>query len=54
MGVQLSHWTYQQCYHLRADQAEEQKEKERESGGYWWLTDRVVMGKQHRSQLQGI
>ena len=53
-GCGFLHWMHQQCYHLRVDQAEEQMEKERESGGYWWLTDRVVMAKQHRSQLQGI
>ena len=40
-------------YHLRVDQAEEQTEKVRTSGGHWRLTEMLMAVTQHRSQLQG-
>ena len=43
----------QQCYHLRVDQAEEQIKNVRASSGHWQLTEMLMVGTQHRSQLQG-
>ena len=43
---------HQQFYYLKVDQAEEQTEKVRASGGYWRLTEMLMAGTQHRSQLQ--
>ena len=52
--VILLHWTHQQCYHLRADKAEEQIERGHAPGVGSVAVDMVVMGTQRRSQLQRI
>ena len=46
-------WFAALYYHLRVDQAEEQTEKVRASGGHWRLTEMLMVGTQHRSKLQG-